>query len=58
MLDPWEIGGFRGWGEKPNIKPNRQKKRSKNLKNLRNQKNRIFFTENGLKCIRNLTKHL
>ena len=60
MGDPWGIGGFRGGGEKPNFKQIVKKKRSKNLKNRRNRKkNRIFFfTENGLKCIRNPTKHL
>ena len=63
MGDPWGIGIFLGGGE-PNIKQIvKKKKRSKNLKNRRNRKknrkNRFFFhTENGLKCIRNPTKHL
>ena len=62
MGDPWGIGGFRG-GDKPNIKQIVKKKnQSKNLKNRRNrkksEKSDFFFTENGLKCIRNSTKHL
>ena len=59
MGDPWGIGGFRGVGEKPNIKQIVKRNGQKNLKNCQNRKNLIiFFTENGLKCIRNPTKHL
>ena len=62
MGDPWGIGGFRGGGAQ--YKANRQKKlvkkSEKAAKSEKNRKNRIyiFFTENGLKCIRNPTKHL
>ena len=60
MGDPWEIEGFR-WEEKPNIKQIGKKnlKKQRNQKKIgKNQKNDFFFTENGLKCIRNPTKHL
>ena len=57
MGDPWGIGGFRGG--KPNIKQIVKKISEKNLKMRRNrEKSDFFFTENGLKCIRNPTKHL
>ena len=59
MGDPWGIWGFRG-GDKPNIKQIVKKNRSKNLqKSAKSEKNRIFFffTENGLKCIRNPTNN-
>ena len=60
---PWGIGGFRGGGEKPNIKQIVKKIGQKISKigeiGKKNRRNRIFFfTENGLKCIRNPTKHL
>ena len=62
MGDPWEIGGLGGVEEKPNIKQIAKKKSVKKsekaAKSGRNRKNRIFFTENGLNCIRNPTKHL
>ena len=45
--------GFRG-GEKHNIKQIVKKKSEKAAKS---EKSDIFFTENGLKCIRNPTKH-
>ena len=59
MGDPWGIGGFRSRG-KPNIKQivknNRSKKSQKSAKSEKNRKNLIlFFTENGLKCIRKST---
>ena len=62
MGDPWGIRGFRGW-VKPNIKQIVKKKLVKNsqksAKSEKNRKNQIFFfNENGLKCIRNPTKHL
>ena len=61
MGDPWGIGGFRGGG-KPNIKQIVKKKSvkkcKKSAKSEKNRKNLIFFTANGLKCIRNPTKHL
>ena len=61
MGDPWGIGGFRG-EENPNIKYSANCKKKigqKFLKNQRNWKNLIFFfTGNGLKCIKNPTKHL
>ena len=59
MGDPWGIGGFRGGGRIPILKKwskNRRNRKKKNRK--KNRKNQIFFTENGLKCIRNPTKHL
>ena len=60
MGDPWGIKSFRGGGSP--ILSKSSKNRSKNLKNRRNRKknreNLIFFTENGLKCLRNPTKHL
>ena len=60
MGDSWGIGGYRG--EKPNIKQIVKKKnRWKNLKKRRNLKKlekSDFFTENGLKYIRNPTKNL
>ena len=62
MGDPWGIGGFRGRGGKPNIKQIVKKKSvKKSQKSAKSQKIRkieIFFTENGLKCIKNHTKHL
>ena len=59
MGDPWRIRGFRGGGgEKPNIKQIVKKKSVKKSQKSQNRKNQIFFTENGLKCIRNPTKHL
>ena len=62
MGDPWGIGGFRGGGEKPNIKhwqivKKTFKKSQKSAKLGKIEKIR-FFTENGLKCISNPTKHL
>ena len=62
MGDPWGIGVL-GGEEKPNIKhANRQKNRWKNLKKRRNRekigKIGFFFTEYGLKCIRNPVKNL
>ena len=40
MGDPWEIGGFRGGGDRPNVKQIVRKKNGekKNLKNRRNRK--------------------
>ena len=62
MRDPWGIGGLRGEEEKPNIKQIVKKNGQKISKigeiEKKNWKNQIFFTENGLKCIRNPTKHL
>ena len=61
MGDLWGIRGFRGGGgEKPNIKQIVKKIGQKISKIGEIGKNRIFFsfTENGLKCIRNPTKHL
>ena len=63
MRDPWRVGGFRGGEEKPNIKQIVRKKTvKKSQKSVKSEKNRkksdFFFTENGLKCIRNPTKHL
>ena len=40
------------------LKVNNLSKKKKNIKLAKSGKNRIFFTENGLKCIRNPTKHL
>ena len=63
MGDPWGIGGFRG-GESPILSKSSKKsvkksekaaKSEKKLKIL--EKSDIFFTENGLKCIRNPMKH-
>ena len=64
--DPWGIGDFRGGGgEKTNIKQIVKKKKigekiwksgeiGKKSENI----GYFFVTENGLKCIRNPTKHL
>ena len=58
MGDPWGIGSFRG-REKPNIKQIVKKKSvKKSEKVAKSEKSFFFFTENGLKCIRNPTKHL
>ena len=61
MGDPWGIGGFRGEG-KPNFKQIVKKIGRKILKigeiGKKIGKIWFFFTENGLKCIRNPTKHL
>ena len=69
MEDPWGIEGSRG-GEKPNIKQIvKKKKKKKTVKKFqklaksgkKSEKSDFFFfflTENGLKCIRNPTKHL
>ena len=46
MGDPWGIGGFRGGGEKPNIKQivkKSVKKSQKFAKSEKNRKNQIFF---------------
>ena len=48
MGDPWEIEGFRGGGEKPNIKQIVKENRSKNLKKSaklekRSEKSDFFF---------------
>ena len=62
MGDPWGIGGFRGprgGGRSPILSKSLQKNGQKISKICEIGENRIFFyTENGLKCIRNLTKHL
>ena len=60
MRDPWGIGGFRGGGEKTNIKQIvKTKSVKKSEKAVKSEKNEYFFvTENGLKCIKNPTKHL
>ena len=55
MGDPCGIGGFRE-EEKPNIKQIVKKKSAKKYK--KSEKSNFFLTENGLKCIRNPTKHL
>ena len=60
MEDPWGDGGFK-WGEKPNIKQIVKKKKKKKIwkSGKIEKKNWIFFfTENGLNCIKNPTKHL
>ena len=62
MGDPWGIEGFRG-GEKHNIKQIVKKIDQKISKigeiGKKSEKSDFFFfTENGLKCIRNPTKHL
>ena len=46
MGDPWRIWGFRGGGEKPNIKQIVKKngqKSQKSAKSEKNWKNQIFF---------------
>ena len=65
MGDPWGIGGFKGRGGGGGGNPPcnieqivKKKTGEKILKSGEIGKNRIFFTENGLKCIRNPTKHL
>ena len=59
MGDPWGIGGFSGGGEeKPNIKQIVRKIGQKISKIGEIGKKIRFFTENGLKCNRNPTKHL
>ena len=55
MGDQWGIGGFREGVELPNIKQIVKKKVKKSEKSAKSD---FFFTENGLKCIRNPTKHL
>ena len=63
MGDPWGIGGFRGGGGSPILsKSSKKKSVKKSEKSAKSKKkigkNQIFFvTENGLKCIRNRTKH-
>ena len=60
MEDPWGVGGLRGW-EKPNIKQIVKKKsvkKSEKEAKLEKKSDNFFFTGNGLKCIRNPTKHL
>ena len=60
MGDPWGIGGFRG-GDKPNIKQIVKKKIGQKISKIGEiGKNLIyfFFTENGLECMNNPTKHL
>ena len=60
MGDPWGIEGFRGEG-KPNFKQIVKKigqKISKIGDIGKKSEKSDFFTENGLKCIRNPTKHL
>ena len=60
MGDPWGIGVFRE-GRRPILSKSSKKNiGEKNPKKRRNRKkfDIFFFTENGLKCIRNLTKHL
>ena len=56
--------GVLGGGDKPNIKQIVKKKKS--VKKIwksgeigkKSEKSDIFFNENGLKCIRNPTKHI
>ena len=58
MLDPWGIGGFRkgGGGGSP-ILSKSSKETVKKIQKLAKLEKSDFFTENGLKCIRNPTKH-
>ena len=57
MGDPWGVGGL--GGGKSNIKQIVEKKSVKKSAKSEKKIGKIrFFTENGLKCIKNLTKHL
>ena len=61
MGDPW---GFGGGGEKPNIKQIVKKKIGQKISKIGEIGKKIgkvgffFLLKNGLKCIRNPTKHL
>ena len=62
MGDPWGIGGFKG-GRASLILSISTKKSVKNSEKAANSEKigkigYSFFTEKGLKCIRNPTKHL
>ena len=57
MEDPWGIRGFRG-GSPILSKSSKKKSVKKSEKGKNLKKTDFFFTENGLKCIRNPTKHL
>ena len=59
MGDPRRIGGFR-WGTSLILSKSSKKsvKKSQSQKSAKSEKSDIFFTENGLKCIRNPMKHL
>ena len=52
MGDPWGIGGFRG-GESPILSKSSTKKIGQKISKNGEIGKIYFFTENGLKCIRN-----
>ena len=58
----WGTGGESGvlGRRSPILSKSSKKKRSKNRQNWKKSEKSdfFFFTENGLKCIRNTTKHL
>ena len=61
MGDPWGIFFFMGGGEaniKQIVKKKSLKKSQKSAKSEKKSEKSDIFTENGLKCIRNPTKHL
>ena len=61
MGDQWGIGGFSG-GERPILSKSSKKNGLKISKigeiGKKSEKSDFFFTVNGLKCIKNPTKHL
>ena len=60
MGDPWGIECFRGGGEEAQYQANRQKNGQKisQMCEIGKKSDFYFYTENGLKWIRNRTKHL
>ena len=58
---PWGIGGFRGRGSpilsKSSLKIGQKISKIGEI-GKKQEKSDFFFTEKGLKCIRNPTKHL
>ena len=67
MGDPWGVEGFRGGGGLVRRSPILSKssketggkiRKSGEIRKKSEKSDIVFFTENGLKCIRNPTKHL